>query len=274
EDHVGALADHRLGLDVGLAGVVEAADVTGRGEVLAAHLDVVAARGLDALLETGLELLDQRGLDPADEADLALGALVRRGHARQERALLLGEHQRSHVLRVHRVVVDDGELGVGVLPRDLADGLGVGEAHGDDRVVALVGHLLEALFLRRLGLVARGRALVALLRAELLDRVVDARSSGVVERGVTPAADIEGEADLQVAGVDVRLALALALLAALRSGGRLLGDAAAGGATAVAARRLAVATGILGATRHRQHAGHGDSRQRSTTLSPHGDTPS
>ena len=59
----------------------------------------VRVDGLRAGDEAGLELLDQVGLDAADEADRAGLGLQRGGGADEERALLLGEHQRRHVLQ-------------------------------------------------------------------------------------------------------------------------------------------------------------------------------
>jgi hypothetical protein len=198
-DDVGAVVEHALRRGLALGGVTEAGEVRRLGQVDRVDDDV----GVDLLgtgLVAGLELLDQGHLDAADEADVARLGLQGRRRADQERALLLGEGQAGDVRDVGQAgVVDDREVDVGVLGRDLADGLGVGEAHGDDRVVAGLGEGDEALLARRLGLTV-GRLGLLGVDAELVLGLVETGRSGVVERLVATPADVVGHADLDVGG--------------------------------------------------------------------------
>ena len=73
----------------------------------------------------------------------------------------------------------------------------VGEADRDDRVVAALGELDEALLAGGVGLTCRGgRQLLEGQAVDLGDAEVEARRGGVVERLVTTAADVVGDADL------------------------------------------------------------------------------
>ena len=123
--------------------------------------------------------------------------LQRRRDAGEVGALVLGEQQAGQVVQARRGHrgVDDREAGVRVLRGDLGDVLAVGEADGDDRVVALVGELGEQV--GAVGGVGVG-AQLGDLAAVVLDGRLDARVGGVVERTVTPAAGVVGEADLEV----------------------------------------------------------------------------
>ncbi len=219
-------------------------------EVLRLDLDV-RLDGLGARLETGLELLDQGNLDAADEADVALGRLQRRRGADQERALLLGEDQVRDVGALGGVVVDDGELGVGELGRDLGDRRGVGEADRDDRVEAARGEQPQALLLGRLGLAVAGLQLVD-LDAELGLGLVEARGGGVVEGLVATAADVVREADLGAGG----------------GGGRGRGAGRRGAGSALSG--VATATGG-GGKQHRTGGGTGDDLAK--TIAEQGGTP-
>src|SRR3954454_21183578 len=201
-DDVSALVVHALGDDLALGRVVEAGEVTGGRDVLDVDGDVGLGR-----LGTGhvarLEGLDQRGLDAADEADVVGRGLQRRGHAAEERALVGGELQAGDVAGTERLAVgvqraggDDRELGVRVLLGHVADHVAVGEADGDDRVVALVGELGE-----QVGAVGRVgvRRELGVLAAVVLGRLLHAGERRVVERLVAAAAGVVGDADLQVA---------------------------------------------------------------------------
>ena len=78
---------------------------------------------------------------------------------------------------------------------DLGDGLVVGEADGDDRVVALLGQAGQQL--GAVGAVVVGAELLD-LTAELVDRGLDAGVGRVVERAVAAAAGVVGQADLEL----------------------------------------------------------------------------
>ena len=153
---------------------------------------VLCHAGLVARLELG----DQRHLDAAHEADGAGFREQAGGRAHEEGALLLREHQAGDVLHVlQRGVVDDAELHVGELRGDLAQALGVGEAHGDHRVEAGLGQ--QAQVVVAVGAV-RVRGQLARRDAELLGRAVQAGGGRVVEGLVAAAAHVVGEADHDV----------------------------------------------------------------------------
>src|SRR3954469_1331336 len=200
-DDVSALVVHALGDDLTLGRVVEAGEVTGGRDVLDVDGDVGLGR-LGAGHVAGLESLDQRGLDAADEADVVGRGLQRRGHAAEERALVGGELQAGDVagterlaVGVQRAGVDDRELGVGVLLGHVADHVAVGEADGDDRVVALVGELGEQV--GPVGGIGVGRQLPE-GSPVVLDGGLHPGVGGVVERLVTAATGVVGDPDLQV----------------------------------------------------------------------------
>ena len=118
----------------------------------------------------------------------------RRRRADQVRALLLGEHQRDHVRRGERVVVDDREGGVRVL---LGHGLhrpGVEEADPDHRVVALVGERRAAPPTAPRRCPPRGSAR-SRSTCSSLTGPVQARAGRVVEALVAAAARVERQAD-------------------------------------------------------------------------------
>ena len=94
--------------------------------------------------EAGLELLDQVVLDATDEADRAGLGLERSSGADQERALLLGEHQRRHVGQVDDGV-DDREARVGIGGGHRGDRVTEEEADADDEAGAFVDEALDAL---------------------------------------------------------------------------------------------------------------------------------
>src|SRR3954470_2443897 len=200
-DDVGTRVEHARGQDLGTRGVVEPAEVTGRGDVLAVDLDV----GLDRLgagFVTRLELLDERGLHAADEADLAGLALQRSGDAGEEGTLLLREEEAGDVVALAAAVgqghraVDLREGGVGEVLGDIGEHLVVGEAHGDDRVVTLLRELREQLGTVGTVLVRRDLAEVT---AVLLDGRLDTGEGRVVEGLVAAPDGVVGEADLEVA---------------------------------------------------------------------------
>ncbi len=141
------------------------------------------------------------GVDAADEADVVDLRLQGRRRADEVGALLLREGDLVDVGagRVGRRVVDDGELDGRVGLGGRAHGLRVGEAHGDDVGVAGVDELLQTLQAGRLGLTVGRRGLLG-LDAEVLDRLVEARRRGVVERLVATTADVVGHADLEARG--------------------------------------------------------------------------
>src|SRR3954451_12556955 len=201
-DDVGALVVHALGDDLALRRVVEPGEVAGGRDVLDVDGDV-RLHGLGAGHVAGLELLDQRGLLTADEADVVGRRLQGGGDTGQEGALVLREPQSGDVSGAERLAVgvqsagvDDRELGVRVLLGHVADHVAVGEAHRDDRVVALICELGEQV--GTVGGVGVRREL-GVLAAVVLDRLLDAREGGVVERLVTATAGVVSDADLQVA---------------------------------------------------------------------------
>src|SRR3954454_12737457 len=222
-DDVSALVVHALGDDLALGRVVEAGEVTGGRDVLDVDGDVGLGR-LGAGHVAGLEGLDQRSLDAADEADVVGRGLQRRGHAAEERALVGGELQAGDVAGTERLAVgvqrggvDDRELGVGVLLGHIADHVAVGEADGDDRVVALVGELGEQV--GPVGGIGVRREL-GVLAAVVLGRLLDAGERRVVERLVPTATGVVGDADLQVAAAAAAPAAAAAVLLVTGTGGQ------------------------------------------------------
>ena len=175
--------------------VVEALAVRRVGQVLDLDLDV-RLDGLGAGREARLELLQERDEAATDVADVARLALQGGRRADEERALVLGEDQAGHVRRTVDGRVDDAELGVRELRRDVLQRGGVEEADRDDGVVA---GLREE---RQAGLLVGVR--LTLGRRELLDLdtelglgLVEARRGGVVERLVATTADVVGQADLE-----------------------------------------------------------------------------
>ncbi len=142
----------------------------------------------------GLELLDEFVLDATDEADGAGLALQRRGGTDEERALLLGEDERRHVVGFDDRV-DDGEVGVGSGGRCRGDRVTEQEADTDDEVVAVVDEARDAL-----GAVAvTGRGALGCDDAEVGDGLVEAGAGGVVERLVATTGDVVHDADGGVA---------------------------------------------------------------------------
>src|SRR5690606_18227422 len=118
-------------------------------------------------------------------------------------------------------VVDDGELDVGELLGDLAERAGVCEADRDDRVEAAAGEQPQPLLLLRVGLARGRRQLARLGEVQLRLRPVEAGRRRVVERLVTAAAHVVGEANLQVRtlGCAARSGRSAALLASATGGG-------------------------------------------------------
>src|SRR4051794_1180118 len=234
-DDVGTLVVHALGDDLALRRVVEPGEVAGGRDVLDVDGDV-RLHGLGAGHVAGLELLDQRGLLTADEADVVGRRLQGGGDTGQEGALVLREPQSGDVSGAERLAVgvqsagvDDRELGVRVLLGHVADHVAVGEAHRDDRVVALVGELGEQV--GTVGGVGVRREL-GVLAAVVLDRLLDAGEGGVVERLVTATAGVVGDADLQVAAAAAAApaaAAAVVLVAGTRRQGHAAGEQQHGG---------------------------------------------
>src|SRR6266446_6441515 len=130
-----------------------------------------------ALLVAERELADQRNVHAADEPDLAALAGHGRGHADQERSLVLLEHDRLHVGQVDHAV-DDRELGGREFLGDLLDGRGLGEADAHHDLRAAPGHV--ALGLLALGLV--GDLELAVRDARLLLEALGPRVGRLVER--------------------------------------------------------------------------------------------
>src|SRR3954454_23132925 len=222
-DDVGALVVHALGDDLALRRVVEPGEVAGGRDVLDVDGDV-RLHGLGGGPVAAVELLDQRVLLTADEADVVGRGLQRGGDTGQEGALVLREPQSGDVsgpqrlaVGVQRAGVDDRELGVGVLLGHVADHVAVGEAHRDDRVVALVGQLGEQV--GTVGGVGVRREL-GVLAAVVLGRLLHAGERRVVERLVPTATGVVGDADLQVAAAAAAPAAAAVVLLVTGTGGQ------------------------------------------------------
>src|SRR6478609_5827371 len=152
---------------------------------------------------------------------LALGRVTEAGEVRRLREVLdldldvgVDRLGAGDVRRVH-----DRELGVGVGLGDLGNGRGVGEADGDDVVVAGVDELLETLLAGGLGLTLGGLGLLG-VHAEVLLGLVEAGGGGVVERLVATATHVVGHADLDLGGATARRGTARGGVAAVAAGGQ------------------------------------------------------
>src|SRR3954467_3164898 len=96
-DHVDAVVELAGRGFLALVGAGEAGGVRAVGQVLGVDLHLRVGV-VDALREARLELLDQRDIHTADEADVVLLGLQRRGDTGEVGALLLGERDAVDVL--------------------------------------------------------------------------------------------------------------------------------------------------------------------------------
>jgi hypothetical protein len=162
----------------------------------------VGAHVADAGAVASLELVDERDVHTAHEAD-ALRAADERGQRADEKgAFLLAELERGEVGRRRDGPaggvegdgeIDAGELDLRILLREQREVVGEDEPDADDEVHPLGGEEAEA-----------GLAIGALTgldeadaRAELPVRALGAAERAVVERLVSPAADVEHDTDVE-----------------------------------------------------------------------------
>ena len=119
------------------------------GDIAGNHFGLAAGIIFDSLRIAALERRDEWHVHAADETDLTGLIGLRGDHANEKRALFGLEIHGLHVRLVDERV-DDGELGVGELVGDLAEGGRPGESGHDDRAEAVLGELAEDLLALRL----------------------------------------------------------------------------------------------------------------------------
>src|SRR6478752_5869941 len=169
-----------------------------RDEVLRVAVERLDARLhlLGAVLVAGDVCVDGRDLETADRRDRAGLGRGRSCDTGEAPCLLLGEHDATDVLRLAleagRVDVDDRELNLRVLLRDLGDRITHEEADRDHEVVAL-GTSREVRDVVRAALRDEDATLDAVLALRDLEAVVRER----VEALVVQAADVGDERHLE-----------------------------------------------------------------------------
>ena len=188
-DDVGALGDHVLRSGGAAGGVTKVVGVVlqnggvgadGQNTGDEAHAELVHGREHHALnIADGLALGDGAG-DQADEVG----------------GLLLGEHQAGDVRQIGAgVVVDDGELLIGVGLGGGAGGVGEHVADRDDQVVLLIDEGVDVGLVVSVGL---GLEVVDFETAVFLGESLQAFPGGLVEGLVVDAADVGDHTDLDL----------------------------------------------------------------------------